>query len=624
MLAVFSKPTTKATRELLCYLLAAGALAVYIQVFSHDYVNFDDGSYVFANPHVSKGLSAKSALWAFTSLNGDTSYWHPLTWLSHMLECQLFGLDPGRQHLTNVFLHIGNTLLLFLLLDQVTGYLWRSFCVAGLFAWHPLHVESVAWISERKDVLCTFFVLLTFHAYVAFVRHRSRRVYLLMITLFGFALMSKPMAVTVPVLLLLFDFWPLQRFKRGCFPAMSKECFCASDLRWILIEKVPFFVLSGIICILTVLAQKDVGAISSISTLPVTARVDNALVSYCLYLLKMFWPTRLAIFYPHPGHWPHWLVAVAFVSIASLTFFAVKSVDSAPYLAFGWGWYLVTLLPVIGLIQVGMQAMADRYTYLSLVGVFVAICWWLSDRLPKRPYFKVFGACSGVAVSCILLVLTNAQLKVWQSSLTLFTHAARVTDKNALASAQIGAELIRIGNTQEAYRIVSNALKDFPDDPDLLTQAGYALKEYEDPTDALNSFYRAIRSNPAASSAYLGLAELLSTHVNACYRNPKEAVRLAEEACLLVRTPGKAELKVLGEAYAEAGRFKEALEAARKAFEIAMSFGDFKLALMIREQEKLYEECKPYRVRTVTGMKSVNECISNGLSKTGQETKNTD
>jgi tetratricopeptide (TPR) repeat protein len=192
-----------------------------------------------------------------------------------------------------------------------------------------------------------------------------------------------------------------------------------------------------------------------------------------------------------------------------------------------------------------MQAMADRYTYLSLVGVFVAICWWLSDRLPKRPYFKVFGACSGVAVSCILLVLTNAQLKVWQSSLTLFTHAARVTDKNALASAQIGAELIRIGNTQEAYRIVSNALKDFPDDPDLLTQAGYALKEYEDPTDALNSFYRAIRSNPAASSAYLGLAELLSTHVNACYRNPKEAVRLAEEACLLVRTPGKAELKVV-------------------------------------------------------------------------------
>ena len=374
----------------ICLFLVLNTLVVYWPVTGHQFVNYDDTDYVTENSYVQAGLSAKGLAWVWHS--DVARNWHPVTMLSHMLDCQLYGLRPGGHHLTSLLLHIANALLLFLLLRNMTGALWRSGVVAALFALHPLHVESVAWVAERKDVLSTFFFLLTLWAYACYsagravksegrkakpearsrsfqspIANRRLRYYWLALAFFALGLMSKPMLVTVPFVLLLLDYWPLRRF------ALNTKTSKLKTLLPCLREKVPFLLLSAASCVVTFQVQQRGGSVLDVNNLPVAARVANALMSYVRYLGKMLWPEHLAALYLRKVPWPSWQVGLAAMALLAASVTVIRLARRRPYLAVGWFWYVGTLVPVIGLVQVGMQTMADRYTYIPLIGIFIAV-----------------------------------------------------------------------------------------------------------------------------------------------------------------------------------------------------------------------------------------------------------
>ena len=371
---------------LICLTLILTTLAVFYQVCTYDFVNFDDAEYIYENPNIQAGITPEAIKWAFTT--GRANNWHPLTWLSHMLDWQLFGPNPGGHHLTNLIFHIANTLLLFVVLKQMTGAIWPSAFVAALFALHPLHVESVAWVAERKDVLSTFFWILTMWAYVRYVRRPKIVSYLLVVVFFVLGLISKPMLVTLPFVLLLLDYWPLDRLN----PKRPKVS--------LLIEKVPLFVMVLASCIVTFIVQSKSGAMLSGKSYSLLIRLANAFISYLQYITKMIWPVRLTMFYPHPG--PNVSILYGIISAVFLlvvTIFIFQFAANRRYLVTGWFWYLGTLVPVIGLVQVGDQAMADRYSYITLTGLFIIIAWGLPELLGKWPHRKV------VLWMCSLIVL---------------------------------------------------------------------------------------------------------------------------------------------------------------------------------------------------------------------------
>ena len=467
----------------LCLLLAAVTLAVYWPVMRCDFVDYDDPAYFMFNHHVQAGLTLNNVTWSFgTTATGN---WHPLTWLSLMLDETLFGKSPAGPHFTNLLLHVANTVLLFLLFRRLTGAVWRSALVAALFALHPLHVESVAWISERKDVLSTFFGLLALWAYARFVQKsevRSQKsevenqvsglrlstsgYYWLALLFFSLGLMSKPMLVTLPFLMLLLDWWPLQRF------TISKLRTTASRL---ILEKIPFFVLSAISCVVTFIVQQKEGSVVAWVNLSTAGRVENASVSYTRYLGKTFWPFGLANPYPHPGHWELWVVIFSMVLVVGLTVAAVWVGRKCPYVAVGWLWYLGTLFPVIGLVQVGIQSIADRYTYVPLIGVFMILAWGLDEaganrRLPRQLL---------VVIALLLLVAsglrTRNQLSYWQNSGTLFNHTLAVTGNNSTAYSALGSYLLRQGRSMEATNYYIKSLQIHPDNPDVIFNLGNAL-----------------------------------------------------------------------------------------------------------------------------------------------------
>ncbi len=377
------------TRVTIAIVLATVTLLVYLPVLRNGFVNYDDPDYILNNPHVKAGLTWSGIAWAFQSTEADN--WHPLTWISHMADCQIFGLNPAGHHLVNVLLHAANTLLLFVLLNRLTGALWRSALVAALFAWHPLHVESVAWASERKDVLSAFFWMLTLLAYAKHAAGDKCQVtrtggflsrvtghlsphYFLAVFLFACGLMSKPMVVTLPFVLLLLDFWPLKRITiHGSRITIAR----------LIAEKIPFFVLTIASCVVTRIAQS--GAVWSGASLPFSFRLENALMSYVRYLGKMFWPADLALIYPYPHQWPLPAVIAAGLLLGLISVLAVLRAGRFPYLAVGWFWFLGTLVPAIGLVQAGIQSMADRYTYLPGIGLFIVVAWGLNDLLNSRP-----------------------------------------------------------------------------------------------------------------------------------------------------------------------------------------------------------------------------------------------
>ncbi|MGA8181914.1 MAG: tetratricopeptide repeat protein, partial [Desulfobacterales bacterium] len=367
----------------LCLILVI--IVVYMKVQKFDFVGYDDELYVTQNHHVQKGISPEGIKWAFTTFH--SANWHPLTWISHMLDCDLYGMNPAGHHWTNVEFHIANTLLLFFILFKMTGAFWQSAFVAALFALHPLHVESVAWISERKDVLSTFFGLLSIAAYCRYVKNSSAKYYLLMIVLFGLGLMAKPMLVTFPFVLLLLDFWPLQRFQLQRDFLLKSEKATGGAVRRnyrIILEKIPLFMIVVGSCIITFFAQNSQGAVKLIWALPIKYRIENAVVSYVKYAFMAIWPYKLAVFYPHPGNTlPLWQIFGGALLIVAACYGALQTAKKYPYIPVGLFWYLGTLVPVIGLVQVGDQAMADRYSYVPLIGIFMIVAWGIPDLLNK-------------------------------------------------------------------------------------------------------------------------------------------------------------------------------------------------------------------------------------------------
>ncbi len=424
-------------------LLAALTFLAFCQVGEFDFVNYDDARYVYKNPHLEAGLGSAGITWSFTTFYFNN--WHPLTWLSYLLDYELFGLKPGGYHLTNLLLHVVATLLLFAALRRTTGAVWRSAFVAALFAWHPLHVESVAWVAERKDVLSGAFWMLTLWAYALYAARPSAWRYLGVAASLALGLMAKPMLVTLPFVLLLLDYWPLGRFADPDSPGLVDR----SRIRPLLLEKLPLLLLVAGSSWITVVAQG--GALAKINELPLALRAGNALLAYVAYVGKTVWPQGLAVFYPHPGtslSIGPVLAASALLAVAS--FCAIRFRSRRPYLTVGWLWYVGTLVPVIGLVQVGVQGMADRYTYIPLVGLFIAGAWGGAELLEMCRVPRLWRGTGAVAVLSALFFATWLQVTHWSGSLAIFEHALGVTDDNSIAHFNLAAAHMKRGNVDKA------------------------------------------------------------------------------------------------------------------------------------------------------------------------------
>lgn len=544
---------------LICLFLVMAILFVYWQVRNHDFINFDDDLYVTINPHVQAGLTLDSITWAFTSTHA--SNWHPLTWLSHMLDCQIYGMNPGQHHLTNVLFHILNTLLLFFVFKRMTQDLWQSGFVAALFALHPLHVESVAWLAERKDVLSTFFWILTLWSYVRYVERSDFNRYLPVLFFFILGLTAKPMLVTLPFVLLLLDYWPLKRFQLGSSEdgqAFSTRPFYCG----MVLEKLPLFFLAAGSSVITYMVQKSSGAVSTLSVIPVHVRIGNAIVSYVSYIGKMIWPNNLAILYPYPKSIILWQVAGAGVLLAVISVVVFRMVKTKPYFAVGWFWFIGTLVPVSGLVQVGSQAMADRYTYVPLIGLFIIVAWGVPDILGKWRYKKKMLVVSSVFVLSALMICTRFQVGKWQNSITLFQNAADVTENNYVAYEKLGEALAAQGKMDSAVKHYSEALRIRPDFMSTYLSMGVALREQGNYDAAIWHFHAALRINPNNAIAHNNLGVVLARKGNA-----KESAYQFSEAIRIDPDYAGAYYN-LGKIFANQEKIKDAISYYRKTLHI--------------------------------------------------------
>jgi Flp pilus assembly protein TadD len=534
---------------LIYLLLTAATLVAFWQVNHCDFIDYDDPSYVVRNIHVQNGFTVESIRWAFTT--GHAANWHPLTWMSHMLDVQLFGLEPHGHHLTNLLFHIANVLLLFFVFHRMTKALWQSFFVAALFAVHPIHVESVAWVAERKDVLSTFFWMLTLVAYSYYAQSLRPRTYLAVFLFFALGLMSKPMVVTLPFVLLLIDYWPLRRFQQykpaqaigpevgspvsvkkrkgksarrkasGSKPApepirhpneLVQEGVGAQgstgpgNFRSLIIpllrEKIPFFALAALSCVITVIAQQKAGSVASIEGFPPGVRIANAIVSYVAYIGKMLWPDNLAVFYPYPRFLPLWQVMGAFVGLTAISFMVVRNARRFPYLALGWLWFAGTLVPVIGIVQVGNQAMADRYSYIPLIGLFVMAAWGIPEFLSKlRRRKEVLTAFSATTLACFIVV-TWTQVGYWRNSIALFDHALKVTGDTDLILQNRGSVFSKLGNYKLAIEDYNKAIEINPRYLEAYTNRGATYVKLGNFEQAILDFGKAAELNPQDADTY--------------------------------------------------------------------------------------------------------------------------
>jgi len=501
------------TRNLaLCLLFAVVTFALYSPAIGHPFIfNYDDDVYVTNNSHVQAGVTWATFSWALKST--EASNWHPLTWLSHALDCELYGLNPHGHHVTNVLLHVLNVVLLFLLLTYATGAVGRSFLVAALFAIHPMNVESVAWIAERKNVLSTFFFLLTLGAYGWYALKPSVKRYLAVAALFVLGLASKPMVVTLPCVLLLLDFWPLRRIQ-GWGQSSAETALRVPQARflWLVLEKVPLLALSAAACAVTIFAQRSAGSMRLVLSLGV--RLENAIYAYATYVWKTFCPVRLAVFYPHPGATlAVWKLGLAALFLFSVSGFVWWQRGTRPYLITGWLWFLGTLVPVIGLIQVGEQAIADRYAYIPLIGIFVMAVWGAADFADSRQISFRSRAKTAAIVMAIFMLFSSDQIRYWRSAVDLWEHTVDVTKDNFLGEQNLGAALLQAERYPEALPHFQRAVRLRPLDPGgHLNLAGdFALSER--PRDAIVEYETAIPlvSNPSMRvGAYATLGRLYS------------------------------------------------------------------------------------------------------------------
>jgi tetratricopeptide (TPR) repeat protein len=552
-----SRPAAKQSPQtaaiLVCLVLAAATFLVFWPVQGYDFVNYDDPEYVSENRMIAGGLTAESISWALRS--SDAANWHPLTWLSHMVDVELFGMNPGGHHLTNVVLHSVSAMLLFLCLRALTGALWRSAIVAAVFALHPLRIESVAWISERKDVLSMMFGLLSVLAYANYARcdfgQGIKRVwYILALLFFAIGLTAKPMLVTLPFLLLLLDYWPLRRIH-------SPEG--GGKTGSLLIEKVPFLLLTFASCAVTFFVQQKGGAVEELGKLPLDSRIANALVSYPRYIGKLFWPSELTVLYP-PRTWPVAIVAGAALVLLSLTAIAIVNFRKRPYLIVGWLWFVGTLVPVIGIVQVGLQSMADRYTYLSTIGLLICIIWlaheWvISRRIPL--YIPRLGA---AAILCGCIVTTRAQLPFWKNSETLFQRAIAVTENNHIAWNNY-ARALPLSRSDESMRAVEKALQIDPNYVDALNNLANELASRGRRDEALAHYKKALELDPKHVLAHnnLGVALAGIGRIDEAIAHYETAIRLKPDYASAINNLGLA-LAAQGKSDAAIEQFRYALK----------------------------------------------------------------
>ncbi|MGA2278999.1 MAG: tetratricopeptide repeat protein [Verrucomicrobiota bacterium] len=577
-----AKLTKNQLTALICLALALVTTALYWPVTHHNFVNFDDDDYITNNSHVQAGLTRAGVIWAFQT--GAAANWHPLTWLSHMLDCRLYGLNPGGHHSTNLIFHVANTLLLFLWLRQLTGTLWRSALVAALFAWHPLHVESVAWAAERKDVLSAFFWMLTLMAYTRYARwvtsgtcqvtrtssflsrvtcHVSPY-YFLALLFFACGLMSKPMVVTLPFVLLLLDFWPLNRFQPGS---------SARSILSLIVEKLPFFVLTLAASVVTYLVQTSGRALWSSAELSFPSRLANALWAYERYISKTFWPADLSIVYPYPHHWPAGLVIGAALLLAMWSGLSIWRARQNPYLLVGWFWFLGMLIPTIGLVQVGSQSMADRYMYIPSVGLFIMVAWGVDDFLNWRPHWRHITTFAGGVALAGCLVGTEIQLSYWQNSIKLFRHAIEVTTDNFVAYTCLGETLSDMGLKKEAMELCAEAVKISPNSPVAQYNFGMALLQNNRLDEALAHLDAAGRLAPHNSEVQYNLGLFLLLH-----NKPDEAA--GHFAAALVERPDFAKAHYrLAQAWQQQNKLAGAVEHYREALRLTPEFPEAKAAL---------------------------------------------
>ncbi|MEW6659086.1 MAG: tetratricopeptide repeat protein [Thermodesulfobacteriota bacterium] len=488
--------TSRHWQLIACLVLVLVTLAAFGRVVNHQFIQFDDLYYLTENPGVREGVTLKSLSWAMTTTRAGN--WVPLTWLSHLLDVQIFGLRPGGHHLTSLVFHIANTLLLFLWLLRATRSLGPAFLAAALFAWHPLHVEPVAWAAARKDVLSTFFWLLTLWAYLRYGERPGWGRYALVLLCFLLGLLAKPMLVTLPLVLLLLDYWPLGRWgSRGIAP------------RTLILEKLPLLVLAALFGLVTLHAQKAVGAMAPLGEISLGGRVATALVAYVWYPLKMFWPTGLAVLYPHPvDALPLWQAVFAGVILALVSILVVWRARRYPYLLVGWLWYLGTLLPVIGLVQVGNQAWADRYTYVPLIGLFIMAAWGARDLTAGLPGARIIRPLGAGIMLTALLILTMHQVSLWRDSVTLFEYTLAVTADNFVIHHDLGVALAARGQRDQAAPHFFEALRLNPYNARAQNQRGEDLVAQGKIAEGIARFRAAIKLKPDFVAAYnnLGLA----------------------------------------------------------------------------------------------------------------------
>ncbi|PYL75200.1 MAG: hypothetical protein DMF27_12735 [Verrucomicrobia bacterium] len=616
----------------ICISLAVLTWVVFGQLLQYDFINYDDPRYVYENTNITNGLTIGGIAWAFTHIHSMN--WHPLTTISHMLDCQLYGLKPGAHHFTNVLLHSIVAILLLLVLQRMTGgpsgsgSIWRSAFVAAVFAIHPLRVESVAWIAERKDVLSGVFFMLTLLTYFRYVRVRSIGHYLTVLFMFALGLMCKPMLVTLPFVLLVLDYWPLGRIRGQKSDVSGHE-----NLVMLVVEKIPLVGLSAISSVVTFLAQR--GAVGWTEQLPVLARINNAVVTYAAYMWQMLWPVKLAVFYPHPeSRLPLWEIILCLLLLIGITAAAVVLRKSRPYFITGWLWYLGMLVPVIGLVQVGWQGRADRYTYLPQIGLYIAITWGIADVTAAWRWQREILTAGTAIVVGLLSWRASVQASYWRDSETLFTHALAVTSNNDVAENNLGIVFLQKGNLDEAISLlqaavdlrpenspahenlakallqkgqVTDALVHYrrllelqPDNIEVHNIVGTVLIQQGQAREAVEEWQKVLAIQPDNGNAMSNLAWVFATSPDDSLRDGAKAVQLAEQAMRISGGRIPIIFRTLAAAYAENGRFSEAIQTAQRGIELANSRGNSGLATELQSNIVLYQERQPLRDPSLT------------------------
>jgi protein O-mannosyl-transferase len=610
--------------------LAAVTITAYEPVLYNGFVNYDDELCITQNPRITGGITSDSIIWAFTHPHAYN--WHPLTTLSHMLDCQLFGLNAPRHHLVSLLFHIANALLVFWIFTNLTGSIWPGAFIAAVFALHPVQVESVAWAAERKTVLSGLFWLFTISVYIWYTKRPGTGRYILLFLLYGLCIMTKPVVVTLPFVLLLLDYWPLERvkWKPGIIPitknTQSRRMLSATLL---IIEKIPLLLLSAFLAVLTFVWQQSGETVSSLEILPLNLRIANAFVSYIRYIGKILWPSGLAVIYPYF----HINLLNAAVIICVLLFFlatvfCIYTGRRRKYAAVGWLWFAGTLVPMIGLVQAGSQSMANRYMYISILGLLIIAVYAIKDFAADKAGRKIFISISAGVLLFIFGILTRMQIEHWQNDFTLFGYAIEVTKNNSIAEGNLGSALFKEGRYEEALPHLTEAVRISPLYSDARNNLGMVfmkLNKFEEAvacfdeiikqrrdtpivyvnlaatyarqgkTDlALQNCAKAEQLNPNDTVSLNNMAWLLATMDNSSAQNTNKAIYYANRACTLTAYNNSDYLDTLAAAYAAAGKFNDAITTAEKALSIAKTTGRENTVLEIRKRLEFYRAGKPY------------------------------